>query len=80
MDTDTCTNKDAVSKIVKKTNKANLVKIYFEDSIVCFVWTSLIQRLIIIEIQSLSLRWVFVKIIDIFKEKHDHRRFGLITT
>lgn len=54
--------------MVKKTNKANLVKMYFEDTIVCFVWNSLIQRLIIIEIQSLSLRWVFVKIKNIFKK------------
>lgn len=42
--------------MVKKTNKANLVKMYFEDSIVCFVWNSLILRFIVIEIQTLSFK------------------------
>lgn len=57
---DTATNKDAVSKKishqnVKENKEDKLVQMYFEDSIfVCFVWTSLILRLIIIEINPIS--------------------------
>lgn len=38
MDIDICINKDVVFKMVKKINKVNFVKMYFEDFIVCFVW------------------------------------------
>lgn len=53
--------KDAISKKIShqnvKENKLDkLVQMYFEDSIVCFVWNSLILRFIVIEIQTLSFK------------------------
>lgn len=35
MDIDICINKDVVFKMIKKINKVNFVKMYFEDFIVC---------------------------------------------